>query len=187
MNGRGPPMGAMAAGAGAGMMAGEMGGRGQRGPPPGYHNGYPPQGRGGPGYYSRDNSPGPNGAPGAYARRRPSPGPPGAPGFARQGSSPGGYGVASNEVPPMPPVGAAGMNGGQRSPAPMPIMLPDEGVVGQAIEMDATTGSPSYTPGFAPHNQLRDSDADVQGMVALQQNRHDSMPRSPTSTYSGEQ
>jgi hypothetical protein len=42
--------------------------------------------------------------------------------------------------------------------------------VGQAVEMDATTGSPSNAPkGFGQFGQLRDSDADVAGMVGLQQ------------------
>ena len=177
MNGRGIPMGPMVAAAGAGMIAGEMGGRGQRGPPPGYGNGYSPQGRGVPGHYSREQSPAPYGSPGPYGRRGYSPGPAPGAGYARQ-------------ISPAPPLaqgpGYGAMDGRERSPPPLPIMLPDHGMVGQAIEMDAHTGSPSHTPGFAPHNQLRDSDADVQGMVALQQNRQDPMARSPSSEYGGE-
>lgn len=192
MNGRGIPMGAMAAGAGAGMMAGEMMGRDQRGPPPGYSNGYPPQGRGGPGQYSREQSPAPYGPPGAYGRRGPSPGPAPAPGYARQLSpalppNQGGYGYGGREPSPMPQAAIGSMGERDTSPPSMPIMHPDAVIVGQAIEMDASTGSPSQTPGFAPHTQLRDSDADVQGMVGLQQNRQDNLLRSPIDVYGGEQ
>jgi len=79
------------------------------------------------------------------------------------------------------------MDARESPPPPLPIMLQNDGMVGQAIEMDANTGSPSHTPGFAPPNQLRDSDADVQGMVALQQNRQDPPARSPNGEYGGEQ
>lgn len=185
-------MGAMAAGAGAGMMAGEMMGRDQRGPPPGYSNVYPPQGRGGPGQYSREQSPAPYGPPGAYGRRGPSPGPAPAPGYARQLSpalppNQGGYGYGGREPSPMPQAAIGSMGEKDTSPPSMPIMHPDAVIVGQAIEMDASTGSPSQTPGFAPHTQLRDSDADVQGMVGLQQNRQDNLLRSPIDVYGGEQ
>jgi len=191
MNGRGIPMGPMAAGAGAGMVAGDMVGRGQRGPPPGYSNGYPTQGRVGPGHYSREQSPAPYGPPGPYGRRGYSPGPAPGPGYARQRSpapplNQGGPGYGAMEQPLMPP-GVRPMDGRRSSPPPLPIILSNDGMVGQAIEMDANTGSPSHTPGFAPPNQLRDSDADVQGMVALQQNRQDPIARSPTSDYGREQ
>ena len=80
--------------------------------------------------------------------------------------------------------------------------------IGQAVEMDEHTGSPqnpaSPTHGVyqdqQPNYGLRDSDADVTGMVGLQQdrserppvNRMDSMGRSeggrsPTSIYSADQ
>lgn len=191
MSGRVIPMSPMATGAAAGMVAGDMVGRGQRGPPPGYGNNYPVQGRGGPGQYSREQSPAAYGPPGTYGRRGYSPGPAPGPGYARQ-RSPGpplnrvspDYGAM--EHPPMPPVVAA-MDGRDRSPPPLPIMHHDDNIVGQAIEMDASTGSPSHTPGFAPPNQLRDSDVDVQGMVALQQNRQDPTARSSTGDYRGEQ
>lgn len=177
-NGRaGIPLGPMAAGAGAGMMAGEMMGRGQRGPPPGYGPGYPPQGRGGPSQY------GPNDPPTAYGpaglERRQSPGP--LPG-------PGGYGYGARGPSP-------GSQNGQRyrqvsDPPPLPLQSDDPPGIGQAIEMDATTGSPQLTPGFEPtphHQQLRDSDSDVQGLVGLQQKRMGSPlrenPISPTSAY----
>jgi hypothetical protein len=54
------------------------------------------------------------------------------------------------------------------SPPPLPGFI-DAGPVGQAVEMDASTGSPSHAPrgyGFGP---LRESDGDVAGMVGLQQ------------------
>ena len=89
----------------------------------------------------------------------------------------------------------------------------------QAVEMDEQTGSPASPNaphgGFPPNHQqtygLRDSDADVNGMVGLQQDgpigmytvdgtrggtpgppqmggmESHSAPRSPTSIYSGEQ
>ena len=215
-NGRGIPMGAMAAGAGAGMLAGEMG-RGQRGPPPGYANGYPPQGRGGPGPY-RDMSPAGYGMPGPNGRRpsppngeygrQPSPGPPSAPGYGRQPSpgppsapgygrqrSPGqpsapGYGYGGREPSP----GPVGQRFPQNSPPP-PLPTehsPEDSFIGQAVEMDASTGSPSATPGFAPGHPLREGDNDVQGFVGLQQRRVDSPlghedPISPSSLYSGPQ
>lgn len=191
MNGRGIPMGPILAGAGAGMIAGDMVGRGQRGPQPGHSNGYPVQGRGGPGQYSREQSPAPYGPSGAYGRGGYSPGSAPGPGYGRQRSpapplNQGGLDYGGRGAPHMSP-GAGAVDGRERSPPPLPIMHPDDGMVGQAIEMDANTGSPSHTPGLGPSNQLRDSDADVRGMVALQQNRQDATARSPTSDYGGEQ
>ena len=211
-NGRGGMyMGALAAGAGAGVAAGEMMGRGQRGPPPGYGNGYGPHGRGGGlGPYGRNESP--HVAPGPYGRRQ-SPGPPSAPGYGRQ-PSPGppsapGYGRQTSPAP-MPgvvPAGVAydygsrtqspgGVNGQrfreQAQPPPMPIPKPSQDSIGQAIEMDATTGSPSLPTGF-DGQPLRDSDGDVQGLVGLQQGRmgspvrQDESLQSPTSLYSNQQ
>ena len=183
-NGRGMPMGAMAAGAGAGMLAGEAVGRGQRGPPPGYGDGYPPQGRGGPGPgpYNQEMA-APYGAPGPYGRK-PSPGPPSAPGYGRQRSpgppsAPGGYGYGGRNQSPGPP-------GTQLARAESPPPLPgvdsmEPSSIGQAVEMDASTGSPSQTPRFGPMHQLRDSDSDVQGFVGLQRNKG---ALSPTSLYS---
>lgn len=219
----GIPMGAMAAGAGAGMMAHEFG-RGQ-GPPPGYANGYPPENRpgqyeglGGPaGYgrspsapgYGRRPSPGPASAPGGYGRQSPgppsapggygrqSPGPPSAPGGYRP--SPGGYGAeplpggdyahARQEAPlnqqTIPPL--------RNEPSPPLPLHPGEGeIIGQAIEMDARTGSPALaSPQFPRTQQLRDSDSDVQGLVGLQKQgaikEHRDSPVSLTSVYSGEQ
>ena len=240
-NGRGIPMGPLAAGAGAGIVAGEMMDQRQQGPPPGYGNGYPPQGRG-PGQYSRDQSPAPYGAAGVYGRRQ-SPGPPSAPGYGRQSSpgppsapgyarqpSPGppsapGYGRRQSPGPPSapgysrrqspgPPSSTGGYMYGERRaspgppgvqryrgespPPPVPVTFHDDAVpIGQAIEMDATTGSPSQTPAWGPGTQLRDSDSDVQGLVGLQQGlqqhrgasplRQDPLPMSPSSTYSVQQ
>jgi hypothetical protein len=48
----------------------------------------------------------------------------------------------------------------------------DSGIVGQAVEMDASTGSPSTAPqGFGQFGNIRESDGDVAGMVGLQQQR----------------
>ncbi len=226
-NGRGGiPMGAMAAGAGAGMMVHEYG-RGQ-GPPPGYANGYPPEGRpgqydgpGGPaGYgrspsapgYGRRASPGPPSAPGGYGRQ--SPGPPSAPGGYRQGPPPGGYGRGPSPAQQTIPGGYGGpvpdgdyayarqeatpvqqtMQPYRNEPSPpLPLQHPGEGeIIGQAIEMDARTGSPGLAyPQFPRTQQLRDSDSDVQGLVGLQKQgankEHRDSPMSLTSVYSGEQ
>ena len=175
-NGKGgPPFGAMVAGAGAGMVAGDMMGRGQRGPPPGYSASYgPQQGRPnpgqynkgyagpvpGPGSYTRRQSPGPPSAPGTYSRN-PSPGPP---------SAPGAYGYGSRQASPSRELSYA------RAESPPPLPIHDQGSysvpIGQAVEMDASTGSPAATPSFPPvNNPLRESDSDVEGLVGLQQNR----------------
>ena len=204
-NGRGAPRGAMAAGAGAGYMAGEMGGRGQRGPPPGYGN-EGPAGTGrspsAPGY-GRRPSPGPPSAPGNYGRR-PSPGPPSAPGiYGRQASpgppsAPGGYGRQPSPGPPT----AAGYVGRQASPGPhgqkmyrgesppppLPIQHPPpEEMIGQAVEMDAFSASPLQSPSQNRPMQLRDSDSDVGGLVALQQQRPEQQHDSITSVYSSQE
>jgi hypothetical protein len=66
--------------------------------------------------------------------------------------------------------------------------LEHEGVVGQAVEMDATTGSPSVAPrGFGQFGQLRDSDADVAGMVGLQQQLGRRTIASESSRYSSDE
>ncbi|KAI0390730.1 pali-domain-containing protein [Xylariaceae sp. FL0594] len=66
------------------------------------------------------------------------------------------------------------------SPPPLPgLDVPEPGLVGQAVEMDARTGSPAHAPaGFGQFNsQIRDSDTDVAGMLALQEARTSSAPR----------
>lgn len=149
---RGPPMGppandAMMAG---GMAAGAMMRGGRGGPPTTY-------GRGG---YDRGMSPY-GGRPSApdnqdmYAR-----------GLSPQPLPVGDYGAAYNRDDARSSLPRA------ESPPPLPG-LDSDGLVGQAIEMDATTGSPSHPPvGFGTHfGPLRDSDGDVAGMVGLQQQR----------------
>ncbi|KAI9834916.1 MAG: regulator of ime2, partial [Thelocarpon superellum] len=122
-----------------------------RGHPPAY--GGAPGGRGAPygrdpspyrGGYGRGPSPGPPSGPGGYGRR-PSPGPPGlgpAPGYGRRPSPgpPGEFGGYSPYGPRQP------------SPGPPRPFHPHEDVVGvgQAIEMDATTGSPSPSHDLSP-------------------------------------
>lgn len=70
----------------------------------------------------------------------------------------------------------------------MPEVPANQGVIGQAIEMDATTGSPSHTPIPFQPMQLRDSDSDVQGLVGLQRQReHRESPMSLTSAYSSQE
>lgn len=75
------------------------------------------------------------------------------------------------------------------SPPPLPGMddTRDERV-GQAVEMDANTGSPAHPPanfGQFNNNQLRDSDADVAGMLALQQARTSASQRHDTYMSEG--
>lgn len=166
-NGQGGiPLGPMAAGAGAGMMAGEMMGRGQRGPPPGYGNNYAFQD--GRGQYRNESPLGIRG-PGSFGRR-PSPGPPSAPGYGPQYPqdpvAPGAYGYVPRERSSGPPNQRFAPGSYQSAPPGQP-----EPPIGHAIEMDATTGSPSPTNGFAPGQPLRDSDSDVQGFIGLQQDR----------------
>lgn len=122
--------------------------RGGRGPPPGYTGGYGGPGRGGGG---------------------------GGGGFQNRAASPGAYGFDQSQGS----LHSSNNNamGGRpetlaRAESPPPM---DDGAVGQAIEMDATTGSrsPAHTPrGFGTgFGALRDSDGDVAGMVGLQQQR----------------
>lgn len=146
----GIPLGPMAAGAGAGMMAGEWG-RGQAPGPPeyGYGDGYPPQDRPGQydgpgpaGYgrspsapgYGRRRSPGPPSAPGGYGRqqspgppsapggygRGPSPGPPSAPGGYRRGASPGPPSAPGNYGRGPSPGPPSGYGYSRREPSPEP-------------------------------------------------------------------
>jgi len=166
----------------------------RRGPSPSGRGGYGPPGRGGygppgQGPYGRGGAAGPRGG---YAN--------GGPRGGRQ--TPTGYNVAGpNNRGPLPANGYANYSqpSGQysqadagydnpampsahsteqdlpraESPPPLPIDGSGPYAVGQAIEMDARTGSPAQSPrGFGQfNNQLRDSDADVAGMLALQQGR----------------
>jgi hypothetical protein len=129
-------------------------------PPPGY------QGSQGP----YDRRPPPAGAygPGPYGSSRASPGPQSASGYEA-------YNPSRDELP--------------RAESPPPLPGIDDGVPGPAVEMDATTASPANAPrGFGDYN-LRDSDSDVAGMLALQQARTSAADRhmSDTSKYSQEE
>ena len=71
------------------------------------------------------------------------------------------------------------------SPPPLPNSdLTALGPVGQAVEMDARTGSPAQPPaGFGQfNNRIRDSDTDVAGMLALQEARTSTAQRHDTVT-----
>lgn len=161
--GYGPPRGAY----------GPNGGRGGRAPPPayGYGNG------------ADRRPPGPN-MYGAYDQAR--------------DASPGPSGAAYGANPSMPSVstGTTGTSGSYQaynpnriselpraeSPPPLPGMEESDAppAVGQAVEMNANTGSPAHPPqdfGHFPNQQIRDSDADVAGMLALQQARVNTPPR----------
>lgn len=155
--GGGPYRGGMSeplAGAPGGMAGGAMMRGGRGGPPPGY--GAPQNGRGG----YRGPSPGGN-----YPRR---PSPPQAPGYEAE--------TYTARVPPSTGQYAAYNPDDSRSSLPRaespPPISTIEGPVGQAVEMDANTGSPSHAPkGYGQFGALRDSDGDVAGMVGLQQQR----------------
>ncbi|KAL8691663.1 MAG: hypothetical protein Q9218_003163 [Villophora microphyllina] len=165
-------------------------GRRSPGPPsaPGYGRQPSPGPPSNPGAFGRQPSPGGRSAPGGYGRQ--SPGSPSASGnYPRQRSfsNPRNYGSSGRSPSP------GGYQGqgvrAESPPPPMPGVPANEAVIGQAIEMDATTGSPSPTP--APPMmpmQLRDSDSDVQGMIGLQQQReHRESPLSLTSVYSSQE
>jgi hypothetical protein len=160
----GPPVNdGMMAGALGGMAAEAMMRGGRGGPPPGY-------GRGG--YDNRSASPG-----GAYNQ------------YERQSE-----GETYGRPPPVGGYTAYNPEGSHdsdslpraESPPPLPGDMSD-GQVGQAIEMDATTGSPSHPPsGFGTQfGQLRDSDGDITGMVGLQQQRQDASLNRDTITTEG--
>lgn len=160
-----------------------------------------------PGVYGRQPSPGPPSAPGGYGRR--SPGPPSAPGGYGRQPSPGPVSAPANfsrRVSPGPPSapgvyaaygsrepspGAQRMRRAESPPPPLPIQHPiGSNIIGQAVEMDAYTGSPQMSPKFDRPMQLRDSDSDVQGLVGLQQ-QHQPIDRaasaSVTSAYSSQE
>lgn len=188
--GRGGPVGPGGPGYGRGGFNPQM--RGGYGPPGGQGRG-PPMGGMPPGAMMR----GGRGPPPGY----------GAPQY--RGESPAGYGPdgrmpmapgnayagSDNNMPPSG--GFAAYNGGEsrdslpRAESPPPLPGDGPGPVGQAIEMDATTGSPSHAPkGFGQYgnNRIRDSDSDVAGMISLQQpnvgvNRH----ISESSKYSSDE
>ncbi|KAK2014187.1 pali-domain-containing protein [Colletotrichum eremochloae] len=146
---------------------GPNGMRGGRPPPPGYQTG-----PGGPGPYDRRPSPG-NGYGG--------PPPPGGPYARRSMDMAPGYMIANNSTNPSLPSIPQQQEGYEaynpertslpraESPPPLPGDVPPL-MVGQAVEMNTVTGSPSHAPpGFG---QFRDSDADIAGMVGLQQQQN---------------
>ncbi|KAI8240291.1 pH-response regulator protein palI/prr-5 [Colletotrichum sp. SAR 10_96] len=129
----------------------------------------------------------------ANAYGAPAPGP-----YGRSGSESAPSYTATNTNPSLPSIpqqqGYEAYNPDRNSlpraesPPPLPGDAPAP-MVGQAVEMDARTGSPAQPPpGFG---QFRDSDADIAGMVGLQQGggnrsnpqRHDTY-MSETSRYS---
>ncbi|MCJ1268888.1 regulator of ime2 [Lobaria immixta] len=139
--------------------------------------------------YGRQPSPGPPSAPGHG--RQPSPGPPSAPGYGRQSpgspSAPGAYGYG-REPSPGPP--GVSQYRADSPPPPMPEIQHNEGqIIGQAVEMDAYTGSPSHTPVSNRVMHLRDGDQDVHiiGQQQQQQQQRRESPMSATSVYSGQE
>ena len=182
----GMPMGALApaAGAGVGMVAGDLMGRGRGPPPPSYRGDYPPPNGRGPSPYG----PGYGGA-GALLRRTSGGSPPYAGGSALAPGAATAYGNGPPSRPSTAPGDASYAHA--ETPPPMPELespvggLPEPNVIGQAIEMDARTGSPARSP--VPHaNFVRDSDSDVAGMVGLQQSRAAERLNMPTSVSPSE-
>ncbi|KAI0971978.1 pali-domain-containing protein [Xylaria arbuscula] len=188
---------------GRGGYSGPPNGRGAYGPPGRGGYGPGPNGRGGygpRGGYSGSVRGGRTPPPGyAYDGRTPPPGVYGAYGSGRQ-DSPGPARAPYEENSSIPNVSAAVTNTGgyqpyrpdnaddlprAESPPPLPQSdLTRLGAVGQAVEMDATTGSPAHPPaGFGQfNNRIRDSDTDVAGMLALQEARTSSAQRHDTVT-----
>ncbi|KAI0422998.1 SUR7/PalI family-domain-containing protein [Xylaria grammica] len=174
-------------------------GRGGYGPGPNGRGGYGP--RGGYGGGMRGGRTPPPGYTGGvqYDGRTPPPGVYGNYGPGRQ-ASPGPARAPYDENPSMPSVPAGITNTGgyqpyrpenaddlprAESPPPLPESdLVPSGAVGQAVEMNAMTGSPAQPPaGFGQfNNHIRDSDTDVAGMLALQEARTSSTQRHDTVT-----
>ncbi|KAK8070847.1 hypothetical protein PG997_011050 [Apiospora hydei] len=175
--GYGPPAG------GRGGYGGPGPGRGGYGPGPNGRGGYgPPRGGYGAGMRGGRGPPPPNyGGNGGFDRRPPPGDAYGAYGPARNGSPAPGVPYGMNPSMPSASTGNTGTGGFE-------AYNPDRvRPVGRAVEMDATTGSPGQAPpGFGQFNGIRDSDADVAGMLALQQarvQRHDTF-MSEASRYS---
>lgn len=189
-------------------------GRGGYGPGPNGRGGYGPVPNGRGGYGPR----GGYGGPGMRGGRPPPPNYPGGGPNDRRPPPPDAYGnyPPGRQISPAPPGAAYDMNAPMpsgsvgtlgtgsyeaynpdrasdlpraESPPPLPGMddTRDERV-GQAVEMDANTGSPAHPPanfGQFNNNQLRDSDADVAGMLALQQARTSASQRHDTYMSEG--
>ncbi|KAI9740079.1 MAG: hypothetical protein M1818_004830 [Claussenomyces sp. TS43310] len=146
--------------------------RGGRGGPPAYNNAYGPQ--------NSRRAPSPGGSYGPYGRRP-----------SGNSPSPGGY--SAGVAPAADFAAFQGRNPRDSLPrAESPPPLAEEGhePVGQAIEMDATTGSPSQAPaGFQnQYSPTRDRGGNMSGMVGLQQQKMDrhGTVMSETSRYSNE-
>lgn len=109
---------------------------------------------------------------GGYQARGPSPGPPSAPGY-RQRTTPGPplYGAYGAREPSPGPGSAMPMQPSPSPPPPMPALADDNGmIVGQAVEMDASTGSPSPShTGFA-HNRAQELEGGNPSLVPSEQN-----------------
>lgn len=192
--------------------AGYNGPGGRGGYAPGPRGGFGPGGRGGMPYRGRGGPQGMRGPPPPGWQGPQGPQPTGremGPAYGASAGVVGGAGVGmmaarGQQAPPpgygapyasenlMPPPGLPPFTRGNGSPAP-PI---EEAVIGQAIEMDERTGSPSLNPARSMGTfGLRDSDGDVAGMVGLQQPRRDvtpisqrqisgNAPPTPSSIYS---
>jgi hypothetical protein len=173
----------------------QMYGRGRGGPPRGGY-GPPPRGAYGPRGGMRGGGPPPPGWNGNGRGMR-GPGPMPGPGPMARGAPPPGYnndpyaqGYAQGPTPrnDQSPYGNRNVSPPHDMQPPMPI--------GQAIEMDARTGTPPLNQSQHQNQNygLRESDGDVQGMLALQQGgfaaqpseRRQSGPLSPSSNYSQE-
>ncbi|KAL5117757.1 hypothetical protein ACEQ8H_004367 [Pleosporales sp. CAS-2024a] len=166
-------------------------GRGGYGPPPGGMRGPPPPGgmRGPPPPGGMRGPPPPGWNGGGRGLRPPQGVPMNGPGPGRGGPPPGYnnnyYGPGPGGPPPQRDLSPYG-NRGPPPSGPMPMQM------GQAIELDNRTGSPP-TNGNQNYG-LRESDGDVQGMLALQQGgfpanapqRLPSNGQSPTSEYSND-
>ncbi|KAI1176383.1 pali-domain-containing protein [Nemania sp. FL0916] len=170
--------------------------RGGYGPGPNGRGGYAPRGAYGGGMRA-GRTPPPSYTGGApYDGRTPPPGVYGGYAPGRQASP--ATRAPYDDNPSMPSVSTGVTNAGgyqpyrpddandlprAESPPPLPGTDPSSsGSVGQAVEMDHTTGSPAHPPaGFEQFNShIRDSDTDVAGMLALQEARTYSPQRHDT-------
>lgn len=163
--------------------------------------GYPNNGRGGfPGPYrgAYNNGMNERGMPMGGGMRSRGPPPP------DYAGPPGQYGTGYDRRPPqaldgyqdaapMPQPAYMAYNGDAgeeenlpRAESPPPLEDLHLGPVGQAVEMDASTGSPAVSPaGFGKFGPIRDGDADIAGMVGMQQGKaHRNTVESETSRYS---
>lgn len=135
-------------------------------------NGYgrqpPPMSPSSPGGYVHTSSPGAQENPSLHGRG-PSPGPP---------SAPGANGYVAREPSPRPGVHSYKA---ASPPPPLPELQSGESsVIGQAVEMDAFTGSPSQNP-----PQSRDGHVVVPALAGIhQQSQRRASPLSMTSVYS---